>query len=1514
MRMMTVHKLSAGDGYAYYTQEVASGDELRRSDRELGDYYTVEGMPPGQWIGHSQELLGVSGDVTEDQMKALYGEGLHPDADALMRGEVSLTSAGLPEVEGQSVGVRDVELGSRYKHVSIPDNAFTRRYAEEVLRYQRVQHRAPNKDAKAEIRGRVAGQVFRETHGRDAANSAELGRFITAQTKPKQQAVAGYDLVFSPSKSVSLLWALGGDDARRAVEAAHEDAIRDAVGFLEDHATYTRRGANGVRQVDVDGGLVATKFRHYDSRTGDPQLHDHVVVANKVKGTDGKWSSLDGRQLYKMGVSASEVYNQRVIENVCKRLDVSAVERSTGADQTVLEIAGISDAAIDRASGRRASITEELDRLSADFQQRHGYAPNEKQRLQLAQQATLATRPEKKEARRLSDLVSDWQGEYSRDVGIPVGPELLEHARQFRRSNPEASLRSTDDHARHVVHALSQKRSTWGLNHVRAEAVRQLGRESPGGRVSDQMIDSVVHAAAHEHSLSASPQRTEVPDLPEFRRADGTSQFVRADADLFTSTEVIQAEHRVLDAAQRTVVPHVHAEHFRAAESAHTGPLNDAQRDVARAFACDDKLFTVAVGPAGTGKTTSLGLAADAIRAADRQVIGLAPTAAAASVMGQDMGAEATTIDAFLMDKGRGIGPSQLRPGDVLIVDEVGMVTTPKLAELLDHAQRSGAQVRGIGDDRQLGAIGSGGALRLVTNEVGARRLDEVHRFRTPGEDAASLALREPSPTAADDPWTWYKDAGRVVAGDTDVMTSAALRAWAEDTAEGKTSLLVASDNATVADLNARAQAMRQATGELDPHGRHAVLADHANAWTGDVVVTRKNDRRLTVNNGRDFVKNGDTWTVQKVHRDGSAVLRHQHHGGQLTMSPSYLAEHTQLGYAASIHRAQGATVDTAHAILDERTDRTAAYVATSRGRESNRVYVALATPEQSRDDVLDTIAAAYDRDLPAHEAVIEQTHAGTSLAELGQVYAEVDASAFDRRIEAIARERLGDANTDMLTERSAWGAITANLRSAEDSGLDAGTILERSWTERSLTDAHDPAAVMAWRIERRTEDARAQLAAGGDRPLSHVSDDFLDRAIDRAPASEHFRLDDPEWGKRPYAWIKTDDLNAQVQAAQAPADQTPSGLAVQAMSAELGRRRELSPGQRRVEQMSRGDRPRSGHDLTLHHALRQERETRAWLAPQAEHSPAQKGISEALAPTRRLTDQRVPSGHREALEKLRARMELRAQTRGAELAEKPPQWADALGPVPAKPAQRSEWHQVAAEVEAYRDRYRVPAHEPELIPRRFTDEASNQLRTRATALHKHSALTTKPPASDPELRDVADVAATAERATRPTTPAQAAIDAHRADRSRSGDLPSAQRRAHSSAEHVAATTSDAGSDDFVAAAIARARRNSPSSETTPTQQAQPAADSTAAFAAAVADRHKQSSSQKNQKKETPVSEAASQQTKNQALNNLRSEQARKYSANRSQTANTKRTQQAAESSRKAAQQAQRAADRSRQR
>lgn len=1403
--MMTLHRLSAGDGYAYYTQEVASADELRRGGRELGDYYTVEGMPPGQWVGHSQELLGVSGEVTEAQMKALFGEGLHPEADARI-------------AAGESV--QDVQLGARYKRVSKPDTEFTRRLADELARYERLNHRPATGTDKREIRGRVGGQLFREMHGRDASSGQELGQFMSRQSRPKQQAVAGFDLVFAPSKSVSLLWALGGDEAREAVEAAHEDAIRHTLAYVENEALYTRRGRNGVRQIDVDGGLVATKFRHYDSRTGDPQLHDHVVVANKVRGADGKWSTIDSRTLHKMAVSASETYNARVIEQVCDRLGVSAVERSVGGSETVLEIDGISDDAIARASGRRASVTQRLEVLTAEFEERHGRAPDTKQRTQLAQQATLETRPKKKDARRLSDLVSQWQSEYRGDVGMPLGPDLLAHVRaaaQSRQSRPEVV--DPEAVASSVVHVLSGKRSTWQVAHVRAEAIRQLARLRPGAQMPEQTVEQVVQAATQRHSLSMSAPRVLTPNLPEFTRADGTSQFVRAEAEVFTSQEVIDAEHDVLAAAQRVIVPQVSPAVFDQTAAAHVGPLSESQRELAREFTCGEHLFSVGIGPAGAGKTTSLRLMADAVRAADREVFAVAPTAAAASVMGAEIQAEATTLDAFLMDQKGRPGPSRLSPGDVVLVDEVGMVSTPQLAALLRQAQQTGAVVRGIGDDRQLAAVGAGGALRLVSHQVGATRLDEVHRFRTEGEAAASTALREPSGTAADDPWAWYIDHDRVVAGDEDVMLSAALRAWDEDTTAGKTALLVAADNPAVDELNRRAQALRAAHGQIDTTGPAATLRDGAQAWVGDRIVTRHNDRRRQVNQGKDFVKNGDEWEVTGVADDGAAVLRHASHGGTLALEPEYMAQHTQLAYASTVHRAQGSTVDTAHAVLTDRTDRAAAYVAVSRGRESNHVYLPL-NEDQTRDDVLEAITAAYDRDLPAHEAVIEQTHATTSLAEMATMYDELDSTAFNQRMQATARQRLGTDEAAPLLDSDAWEAVVANLRTAQNHGLNAGTILEQSWRQHGLSDADDVGAVMAWRIEHRTDSAVEQIATGGHRPFSQVSDEFLDRALSRTPAAATPTLEDPEWGRRPFAWVKTDELRGRVDDWKNDSAEQEMPAAQrhriqwqgQTMAAELERRAGLSPDQRAIEQMCRGDRPRSGHTLTLHNALANERRTRDLLAPVDDHQPQARGVSEDLAPTRHLEDDMVPDQHRHALAQLHARMELRAQTRGAELAENPPAWADALGPVPARADRREEWHRVAAETEAYRDRYNVPTHAPELIPARFTAPAADRLREQATALHKHSGLTTAAPVSAQQRSAAADAAAETERRAVGTSPAQAAVDRRRDDRAAETATPQSQRREQAAgmAERHSATRQ--GAADLLKEFTQQTTRSAPAS------------------------------------------------------------------------------------------------------
>ena len=1444
--MMTVHKLSAGDGYAYYTSEVASADELRSGDRELGDYYTVEGMPPGQWVGHSTELLGVTGEVTEEQMAALFGEGLHPDAARLL-------TDGATE--------KEVQLGQKYHRYTEADTELTRRLGEEHARVRRLTGSDPDAAKVNEIRGRVTGQLFRENHGRDARDGRELARFFTAQTTPRQQTVAGYDLVFSPSKSVSLLWALGGDEARKAVEAAHQEAIAETITFLEKNALYTRRGRNGVRQIDVEGGLVATQFRHYDSRGGDPQLHDHVVIANKVLGVDGKWSSIDGRTLYKMNVAASETYNAKVMEKVCAKLGVAAVARKSGGNEPIYEVVGIDLDAIHHASSRRTDIVGAIRRLETEFTDKHGYAPSDKQKIALAQQATLETRPAKKESRRLSDLVQEWQKEYSSELGMTVGNDLLATVRRAAGSPAgPLDLGTVDvhEHARRVVHELSAKRASWGRNHVLAQTRRHLKDSFPSKAMPDELVEEITRAATSTHSLSVTPNLVH-SRLREFTRADGTSQFRQAESTLFTSHEVLQAEHRVLAAAQRTVIPAVSVERFSKVLQKHLKQgqtLSEGQIEVARSFAAGEKLLTLGIGPAGAGKTTSLSLAADAVRAGGGKVVGLAPTAAAAAVMSADIGSEATTIDSFLashrFDDSQSEG-ARLRIGDVIIVDEAGMVTTTKLADIVAVAARQGAVVRAIGDDRQLGAIGSGGALRLLDHQVGAVRLEQVHRFRTDGEAEASLALRESPATGADSPWKWYMDNKRIVAGESDAMTDSALRAWMTDTAAGKTSLLIAGDNATVTDLNAHAQASRIATGEL---GRitdstpSVVLRDGLRAYVGDTIVTRKNDRSLQLNRGKDFVKNNDVWTVEKVDtaaalqgsedRPGSELvtLRHRGHNGRITVEAGYLQDHGQLGYAATIHRAQGITVETAHAILTERNDRAAAYVAATRGRLSNRLYIALENG-QERDDVLTTIAGAYDRNLSAHETVRAEAIQSGDLHTLATVYGEVEAAAWTAKTRTIAADVMGPLTAAKFTSREAWGAVATHLRTAEQAGLDPTRILAEAAGSKNLgaadpghlpgfEDAVDPAAVLAYRVEQRIESAARLVQNADRRPLGSLSDEHLAKLANRASVSVFDTKDtaDMQWATLPFATVPTQALKdarattvRRITDGPVPASRKDQWIAA-AMGKELDRRTGLTPTQAAIERATRGEDPRSAHEISVGAAIAYERRLRQVAAPTHARtlldSPSM-GISENLAPSGLIQDPLVPSTYRRELERLRTHLSHRVAIRGAQLAEEAPAWTRNLGPVPSCKEKTAEWHQVAAETEAYRSRYNIGNQEQALIPPQYaSDPAANRLIARATALHKHSKLTSAPPLTTEQIQQGAEEARIAERITTAQASAEQVIDRLRGERAHSGDpLPKPQQREAAVVDAIQTTggTSEGGTAAAIARAVAKHRAEQQTSD-----------------------------------------------------------------------------------------------------
>jgi len=242
---MTLHKLSSGSGYEYLTRQVAALDSTETGRTALADYYSAKGESPGGWLGSG--LVGINGleagdVVTAGQMKHLFGTGSHP--------------------------LTGVPLGAAYK---VYDNSGVDGFNAEVARRVLASETTgkPTYDDLARVRSEVARERFVAEHDREPVSARELSDALRRYSRPRQTAVAGYDLTFSPVKSVSTLWAVAPREVAEAIEAAHGAAVRDALAFIEREVLFTREGRNGARQVETRG-LIATAFTHRDSRAGDP--------------------------------------------------------------------------------------------------------------------------------------------------------------------------------------------------------------------------------------------------------------------------------------------------------------------------------------------------------------------------------------------------------------------------------------------------------------------------------------------------------------------------------------------------------------------------------------------------------------------------------------------------------------------------------------------------------------------------------------------------------------------------------------------------------------------------------------------------------------------------------------------------------------------------------------------------------------------------------------------------------------------------------------------------------------------------------------------------------------------------------------------------------------------------------------------------------------------------------------------------------------------------------------------
>jgi len=947
---MTLHKLAAGSGYTYLTRQVAAHDRAERSQVGLAAYYEEKGESPGRWLGGGLVGLDLAdGDVvTEEQMKLLFGQGRHPrsqEPDAVARGWGSLgrafptfTATSLRQEVAAAFSEHNTSQGRRW-NATIPT------------------------EVRAGIRTEVATRAFVRTNGRAPYDDTELTGFFATASKAAQTPVAGYDLTFSPVKSVSALWALATPDVAREVQAAHEAAVRATIGLLEREVAFTRVGKGGIRQVPVTG-LIAAAFDHRDSRAGDPDLHTHVVISNKVQtlpSEGDKWLTLDGRMVFKAKVMASEHYNTRLEAELTERLGVRFTERpSPQGRRPVREIVGLDARLLQAWSTRRGDITSRQRQLAASFQADHGRAPTRIESLALAQQANLETRPDKHEPRSLREQRDQWRAESDavlaagdhdgrpRSVADMLANVQLGH---WGRSSESAGYEPGQDLARRVVDVLESSRSTWQVWHVRAEALRQARYAG----IPLSSLDATVSAAVDVVTQQLSVPVDAVPDLGEpafLRRADGASVYSVHGSRSYTSSAILAAERSLLMAGERVdghVIPDFFVDLAIRRAAAAGLSLDPGQSELVRAVATSGARVQVALAPAGSGKTTAMATLAKAWRGGGGQVVGLAPTAVAAEELGQAIDTTAETVAKFLHSAAAATSDSRVAafppvgPRTLVVLDEAGMVGTKDLAAVVDHVLERGGSVRLVGDDQQLTAVAASGVFRDLAEQGCALgttvHLTELHRFTDPDEAAATLGIRSGDPAALEH----YLARGRVHVGDASSTTDQAFDAWRADVAAGRSSLLLASSRDTVRELNEQARADRLARLAALP-GREAVLTDGTRASAGDVVITRLNDRSLR---GRDgsWVKNGARWVVRAVDRNGDLHVAQAGHragraGGKLVLPAKYVGGHVQLGYASTIHGAQGATVDTTHTVVNGAESRQALYVALSRGRHENHLYL----------------------------------------------------------------------------------------------------------------------------------------------------------------------------------------------------------------------------------------------------------------------------------------------------------------------------------------------------------------------------------------------------------------------------------------------------------------------------------------------------------------------------------------------------------------------------------------------
>lgn len=754
-------------------------------------------------------------------------------------------------------------------------------------------------------------RLHRALAGQDPSSGRPL-----AHVPAGARRVPGFDLTFSAPKSVSVLFGLADPEVSAQVRDAHEAAVRAALGYMERHAAVARRGKGGTVAVPGDGFLAAA-FRHRSSRAGGPQLHTHVLVANMTRGPDGRWTALDAKRLYAHAKTGGYLYQAHLRMELTRRLGVQWTDVHRGR----AEVDGIPAPVLRAFSRRRTEIEAQL-------------AQRGEHTAKAAQVAALDSRQAKDYTVKPQALQEGW---WERARRLDLHPEELEAA--VGRTEPAPLEREQVDATQEQLAGptgLTFHRSSF----TRRDAIQAWCDQLPQGapvdtveRLADDLLDSdrTVLLVAD----TGGPRTADV-----IRRSDGRAIRSVGEERPYSTPELLALEQRIID----------HATNLNTVKAGAVDPgtvdralaqrptLTAEQGEMIRRLCRDGTPVQVVVGKAGAGKTFALDAARDAWQRQGYVVVGAAVARRAARELQDGSGIPSTSTAALLGDLNDNGADRVLGERAVLVVDEAGMLGTRQLAQLLDHAAQVDAKVVLVGDPRQLPEIEAGGTFRGLAIRTQPIRLTANRRQSEQWERDALDQLRVGQ---APEALRAYQAHGRVHLADTaDEVRQQMTRDWwtrhQQEEGAGEV-VMVAARRTDVADLNDRARRLMAADQRL---GSETVEVQGREFAVGDHVVALRNHQRIGV-------LNGTRGQIADLDPDRRQLTIATSDGCEVTLPASYLDAATRrggptldYGYAITGHKAQGMTTGAALVLGTDELYREWGYVALSRGRTENHLYL----------------------------------------------------------------------------------------------------------------------------------------------------------------------------------------------------------------------------------------------------------------------------------------------------------------------------------------------------------------------------------------------------------------------------------------------------------------------------------------------------------------------------------------------------------------------------------------------